>query len=245
MVVVGALAASSSALAYRPPAHVLVQKAMEKQFERATHTVRVDMETQAYEITGASKGVPVTERWMFQAPGDVRKEIDLPEGQRVELRVDDKMIIKSAGQPDKAQRSPVDFLIDQVTAAPPLDDDRAAERWLHDMRVIGVNPEVVSFARFDGRVAYLIGSKPWETDKPQVWLDKDTLLVVRVVTIGKGDDGKPKRTDTRYLGWGSSIGGNWFPASIEVYSDDKLVKRSTVRNVEKGITFDAATFTLR
>ena len=239
VVVVAAIVASSAALAYRPPGRMLLQKAMEKQIERGTRTIKVEAESQAFE-SGAAKGLPVAERMQFQTPGSARREIDLPEGTRTEIRVDDKLIVRVNGQADAKQKSPIDLLVDHVATGPGLDEDRAVERLLKDMKALGVNPEVVTFARWDGRVAYLIGSKAWETDKPQVWLDKDTLLPVRVVMLPK--EGPVRRTDVRYLGWGSSIGGNWFPSTIEVWSDERLVRRSLVRSVERNVSFDATTF---
>lgn len=244
------LLTSGSAHAYRPPARVLLTKAMERQIERSARTLRVELETQAFEPTGAPRGLPVVERLMFQAPAGARREVDLPEGLRVEVRDGDKFLTKNPGQPDKAARAPIDLLHDALTTAPPLDDVRAVERLLKDMRALGINPEVVSFARFDGRVAYLIGSKPWEEGKAQLWLDKETLLVARVVMValpapGAKPEDKARKTDVRYLGWGSAIGGNWFPQSIEVWSDDKLVRRSITKNVERNVAFDAMSFQLR
>jgi hypothetical protein len=251
--VVGALA-SGEASAYRPPSRVLLNKAMEAQLKRDTRTMRIDLETQAYEANGRPMGAPVVERLMFQAPGSSRREIELPEGTRVEIRDGDKYLTKIPGQPDKASRAPVDLLHDAVTTGPPLDDTKATERLLKDMRALNINPEVVSFARFDGRVAYLIGSKPWEENKAQLWLDKDTLLVLRVVMVaappssgsaGAKPDEKPRKTDVRYLGWGSAVGGNWFPQMIEVWDGDRLVRRSITKNVERNVSFDATQFQIR
>lgn len=241
---------ATAAHAYRPPSRVLLSKAMERQIERGTRTMRIELETTAYETTGAPRGLPVVERLMFQAPGSARREIELPEGTRVEVRDGDKYLTKIAGQPDKAARAPIDLLHDAVTTAPPLDDTRAVERLLKDMKALGINPEVVSFARFDGRVAYLIGSKPWDEGKAQLWLDKDTLLIVRVVMVAPPAPGAPpgekaRKTDVRYLGWGSAVGGNWFPQSIEVWNDDKIVRRSITKNVERNVAFDATSFLIR
>jgi outer membrane lipoprotein-sorting protein len=249
-VLVGALLSTTGAHAYRPPSRVLLGKAMERQITRDTRTMRIDLETQAYESDGRPLGAPVVERLMFQSPGSSRREIDLPEGVRVEIRDGDKYMTKIPGQPDKAGKAPIDLLHDQVTTYPPMDDSRASERLLKDMRALNINPEVVSFARFDGRVAYLIGSKPWEENKAQLWLDKDTLLVVRVVMVaptaaGAKPDEKPRKTDVRYLGWGSAVGGNWFPQTIEVWDGDRLVRRSITKNVERNVSFDATLFQIR
>lgn len=237
--------ASAPAAAYRPPARALLEQAMDRQFERGTRVLRVEADVQTFDVTGTARGLPVVERTLFQAPAAMRRETELPDGVRVEIRSDDKLLVKSAGQPDKSSKAPVDLLLDQVVAGPPLEAEGAVERLLRDLKTLGINPEVVSFARFDGRVCFLIGSKPWETDKPQLWLDKETLLVSRVVIVQKASDGKLTRTDVRYLGWGSPVGGNWYPSGIEVYSDDKLVRRSVVRSVERNIPMDAALFQLR
>jgi hypothetical protein len=244
-VVLGLVVASPPALAYRPPLRVLLSKVMEKQAERASKTMRVEADTQLFEVSGAPRGMPAVERTLFQAPAGMRKETELADGTRVEIRNDDKLLTKAPGQPDKNAKASVDFLFDFVTATAPLDPDKAVERVLKDMKALGINPEVVSFARFDGRVSYLIGSKPWENDKPQLWLDKDTLLPTRVVMVQKAADGKVTRTDVRYLGWGSPIGGNWYPASIEAYTDEKLVRRTTVRTVDRNVPVDATLFQLR
>ena len=239
--------AAPAALAYRPPARTLLQKAMERQIERGTKSVKVDAETQLFDVGGGSRGAAFVERLMFMGPGSARRESDMPEGTRVEVRVDERQAVRAAGAAaaDKVTKAPIDILVDHVTTAPPLDDERATERLMRDLKALGVNTEVVTFARFDGRVSYLIGSKPWEKDKPQIWLDKETLLPTRVVMISKADDGKVRKTDVRYLGWGSPIGGNWFPASIEVYDNDKLVRRTQVKNVERNQPFDATLFALK
>lgn len=241
----GALTLAGAASAYRPPARLLLQKSMERQGERGTKTLQVEAETQLFDAAGAARGPAFAERLLYQAPGSMRRESELPDGARVELRLDDKTMLKQPGQPDKTSKAPVDLLFDLVTASPPLDPDRAVERMLRDLKTLGVSPEVVSFARFDGRIAFLIGSKPWEKDKPQLWLDKDTLLVARVVMVQKGEGNALQRTDVRYLGWGSPIGGVWFPSTIEVWVDDKLVRRTSVSQVDRNMAFDATLFQLK
>ena len=54
-----------------------------------------------------------------------------------------------------------------------------------------------------------------------------------------------KRTDVRYLGWGSPIGGVWFPASIEVWVEDKRVRRTSVSQVDRNVAFDATLFQIK
>ena len=235
-VVVTALALP--ALAYRPPASTLVGKAMDKEVERGTKSLKLDVETVVYDASGLPRA-PVSEHWWLQPPGRVRKESD--DGS-LEVKNDDKLLTRNGkGQADKLSKAPVDVVTDFLTVGGTMDADRGADRLLRDLKVLDVNTEVVSLSRFDGRPAYVIGGKPWETDKPSVWLDKDTLLLVRVVTTStKGDH--TQKTDTRVLGWGSSVGGNWAPASVEVWVDDKLQKRTVVKSVERNVAPEAALF---
>lgn len=230
------------ALAYRPPTRFLLGRAMEKQIARETKTLRVEAESQSFDISGMPRGAPESEKWMVAGPSTMRRDIETATGMRSEIRVDDKLIVRAPGVADKSSRALPDPFFDAVATTLPWDDNRAADRLMRDIKAYGVNPEVVSMARFDGRVAWLVGSKPWETDKPQLWLDKDLLTVVRVVKFNKKPDGSTQKIDERYLGWGSPVGGNWFPASIEVWVDDKLVQRTLVRNVERNVSFDATLF---
>ena len=81
-----------------------------------------------------------------------------------------------------------------------------------------------------------------------------TLVVERVVFFARAEkatdkdakaagDVKPgAKVDARYLGWGSSVGGLWYPASEEVYVDDRLARRTLVKTVEKGVPVDAGLF---
>jgi hypothetical protein len=244
LVVVVALVAGG-AHAYRPPTRFLLVKAMEKHLARETKTLKVEAETQTFDISGVAKGAPVTEKWMVMGPVTMRRDLESPEGIRTEIRVDEKLVVRSSGAgaaPDKNSKAVADPFFSAIVASAPLDDGAAADRILKDAKAYGVNTEIVSLARFDGRVAWLIGSKPWETDKPQLWLEKDTFLVQRVVKFQKKSDGSQQKIDERYLGWGSPIGGNWFPASIEVWVDDRLVQRTLVRNVERNQSFDATLF---
>jgi hypothetical protein len=234
--VASALAAGPAA-AFRPSSRWLLEQAMNKQIERAVRTLKVEQESTSPDATR-----PVVERILLSAPSNLRKESEVEGGLRVEIRADDKVTTKSPGQPDKTAKAPVDVLTDWLAAGQPLDKERAADRLVKDLKAMGVNTDVVSFARFDGKVAYLIGGKPWETDKPSVWVDKETLLLVRVVAIGKDKEGKPSTTDVRLLGWGSPEGGNWFPKTIETWVNGKLVKRSITRSVDKNVPMEAGLF---
>ena len=248
VVVVGCLFAALPAQAFRPSTKWVLDKAYDKAIARGTTSLHVDATIAVYDpITGQRRGDDVAERAWLASPGSsgassLRREIDQTAGLVVELRVDNKLITRTPGQPDKSQKAGVDVLADLIVAAPPVDAGMAADRLIVAMKALGVNTEVVSYARFDGRVAYLIGSKPWETDKPQVWFEKDTHLPLRLVTFQKGSDGGVVKLDVRYLGWGSPVGGAWYPQTIEIWRGEKILRRAATQNIERNLPIDAALF---
>jgi hypothetical protein len=198
-----------------------------------------------YDADGRRKADASERVWLSATPSGVammRRETEQDGGVVVEVRADGKTITRAPGQAEKSQKAGVDLLADVVAFAPPADSGISADRLIAAIKGLGVNTEVVSYARFDGRVGYLIGSKPWETDKPQVWFEKDSLLPMRVVTFQKGADGATVKLDLRYLGWGSPVGGAWYPQAIEVWKNDKLVRRAVTQNVERNVAVDATLF---
>jgi hypothetical protein len=78
-----------------------------------------------------------------------------------------------------------------------------------------------TLGRFDGRIAYVIGGRPREP-KPLLYVDKDAFQPLRLVAAEGG-----ALQDVRLLGWGSAIGGDWFPRAVEVVQDDQLRLRFT------------------
>ncbi len=237
------------ALAFRPSTKWVMDKVFDKAIGREVKSVKVDATVTVYGDDGRQKGDDLAEHvWLLsgstpQGGSFQRRETDGVDGAPfVEIRADNKAIVRAGAAPDKTAKAGVDVLADVMAAAPPVDAGFAADRLIGAFKGLGVNVEVVSYARFDGRVAYLIGSKPWETDKPQVWIEKDTYLPMRLVTFQKQPDGSTQKLDLRYLGWGSPVGGAWYPQTVEVWKADKLVRRSATQNVERNVAVDATLF---
>jgi hypothetical protein len=96
------------------------------------------------------------------------------------------------------------------------------------LRAHDIDENVVSLSRLDHRVAYVIGAKPWETNKPQLWIDKELLAPIRLIDVEKSSGAV---TDTRLLGVGSPVSGEWYPQKIEVWQNGKLVESTTYTKI--------------
>jgi outer membrane lipoprotein-sorting protein len=81
----------------------------------------------------------------------------------------------------------------------------------------------VSLSRQQKRISYVIGAKPWETEKPQLWIDKEMLVPARLIT--KDDDGAT--LDIRLLDWGAGSTDEWYPRRIETYRNGQLAETYT------------------
>jgi hypothetical protein len=226
------------ALAFRPSTTWVLGRVLEKARDRGTGSLRADATTSTWDVTGKAVLEGAAERVWLEAPGRLRRELDVGKDTTVEVRSGGRLVVRQPGKPEQPLKSGLDLIADVLTASTGQEPGPAAQNLIAALKAVGVNTEVVSYARFDGRVAYLIGSKPWETDKPQVWFDKDLLVPLRLVTFQK-DGSAVMRLDVRYLGWGSPVGGAWYPAAVEIWRGESLVRRTVTESLDRNITLDA------
>ncbi len=109
-------------------------------------------------------------------------------------------------------------------------------RVLKDLEQLGVNLDMVSFARFEGRIAYLIGNK--EEGSPRLLVDKDLfiplLLQYRNVTFFVSDFMELRRQ-------------LWYPRSM-IYSytganiEDYIQEEYSIKDIMINPSIDASLF---
>lgn len=107
------------------------------------------------------------------------------------------------------------------------------------LEAYGIDGDVVSLSRLDRTIAYVIGAKPWEPDRPQLWIDKTFRLPIRLIEI---DPKTQEVTDRRYLDYGAAQTGEWWPRKIELYKNGKLVESTTYTDVEVNEPLDKGLF---
>lgn len=76
-----------------------------------------------------------------------------------------------------------------------------------------------SLGRFDGRIAYVVGGRATDA-RPLLYVEKDGFQPLRLISTEGG-----ALLDVRLLGWGSPMGGDWFPRALEVWSGDAPLLR--------------------
>lgn len=237
-----ALGVAGDAHAFRPRGPWLLEQAMGRQRRRKINTLSVQQEVTLFGVDGAPKGLVVPGKVLLAAPDGLRTERALDAGDRLVVINRKKTKVVEPGKSQQVKKTRPDMFYSFFTVGEETTTANAVVRAKKAIEAAKINTDIVSFARFDGRVAYVVGCQPWEMSaKPCFVLDKDTLLLMREVSITKTADGD-RVDDLRLLGWGSPEGGEWFPKTVERWEGDTLTERAVTRAVERNEAIDRDLF---
>lgn len=114
------------------------------------------------------------------------------------------------------------------------DRDPGAARAVNFCKRLGIDLDVVSLGRLDGRPAFIIGAKPWEPNKPQIWVDKQFRVPVRLVQV----DASGLVTDTQLHGFGSPATSEWYPNRVEVWQNGQKVETTIYERAQLNLPVD-------
>ena len=154
---------ASTALAYIPPASFLLDRLAYKRTQTGVRRLKVKMQCQGKE-----------HNLYLKVFGKVRRE----RGLKVEICKSGKCWLKSGDS--KAKQLP------KWTYLPYLyfvEGEVKGSRWLALLQSLKVNTKVNAITRFHSRVAFVLGAKSWERDRPQFWLDKDRYVPLPEPTL--------------------------------------------------------------
>ena len=212
------LAAAATARAYVPPADFLVRLLADKRRELGVKDLSAQLVSDVEGVEGQ-----VDERFYLKWPERVRLVAQREEGTAVYVEREGQ---RAAGLENALKRLPGVPDLTAVLFAPAGKDlDDMGARLIATLKAAGVDTSIVSLGRQDDTVAYIIGARPFEPDKPQVWLYKATQQPMRTVLFDKTRS-PPSRVETRFLSYGSPAGGDYLPGVVEVSRDGKRVRRA-------------------
>lgn len=238
----GVFVAATAADAFRPSTRWIVDQAVKYRLAQGIVALEVQAEVDRYDIEGQPpQNGPG--RILVLQPYSMR--IETPRGGDVDVKIVTKsQTEQKIGGSQTKKKTRRDVFTDFMTIGASIDRRPATDRMMAALKAMGVNADVVSYGRFDGRVAYVIGSKSFETDKPQVWFDKDTLRLLRVVSFPKGADGKNHRVDVQLTGYGSPEAGSWWPKRMTIVKDGEVMQKWLTRQAEKKKSVEEDAFSL-
>lgn len=226
--VLAALVAACVALpaaAYVLPTRALLDKLAERRSKDSARTLRVEGTLEIFAETGARTVIPAVHDLRYPGrcalatdQGDARDGAAWERGRRVAPKdpaLEPLMVLESLACPVLAVHDGADREIGAFLAKE------------------GVDTDYTGLSRLEGHPAYLIGAKPWETDKPQLWLDEETFLPVRVIgRVGT------VLGDVRLLGYDDPATGEWHPRRMELWEDGALKVRFTAERLDRNVSLD-------
>jgi hypothetical protein len=106
---------------------------------------------------------------------------------------------------------------------------------------MGVDVSISSLGRFEDKIAFVLGAEYPDESVNQLWVDKETLLPLRLIIKGHTGGAAPDTVEVRYLTWWK-IGETRYPSRIEFYQDDNLVRVNQARNFEENARFSKELF---
>jgi hypothetical protein len=114
-----------------------------------------------------------------------------------------------------------------------------AERLLQ----IGVDISISSLGRFEDKIAFVLGAKYPDQTVNQLWIDKETLMPLRLLVTDAYSADVSVKTEIRYLIWWK-IGETHYPSKIEFYQGENLVWVSQAKNFEENPAFSKELFNI-
>jgi hypothetical protein len=232
-----ALFFASSASAFRPSARWVLLRAAQVQLKRKIQTLKIQQDTTVFGLKEAPRGYRTTQSTFVKTPFQLRETKALPDGEEIRVFTDKRSMTKSPRGEAKSKKAGPNLFLHLAAAGPPADEGRVADQAFSDLKKYGVDTGVVSFGRLDGKVAYVIGARPWEDDRSQVWIDKETFHLLKVLVVTKRT-----RVEMRYSGWGTGDVGGWWPKTIERLKDGKLEERQVTTSIQRNEPVDKDLF---
>lgn len=115
----------------------------------------------------------------------------------------------------------------------------SGERWVRLLKALKIDTKVDTMTRAGARVAFVLGAKEWERDRPQIWIDKTRYVPLRLM-LNSGQS----LVDIAWSDWGGRTTGDWFPARLEVLLDGKRVDACSVDHVDVNTSISDDLFRL-
>lgn len=173
----------------------------------------------------------------ISANGPRRIETKTDAGTQVRLVLRNKTWRFTLGSTTKtSERTEDDLILAFITR---VEKDPGGQRGLAFCTKHGIDVDVVSLGRQDGDPVYIIGAKPWEPNRPQLWIHKDLRVPVRWIRVDKQTS---IVTEVRLRGFGDELTSEWYPHRVERWENGLLTETVTYQQVKLNQKLDKKLF---
>lgn len=109
------------------------------------------------------------------------------------------------------------------------------------LTVLGIDVAVTGLARFQGKIAYLLGAEKPDQYLPQVWIDKESFQPIRWLTMLDHSEESGAVLEIRYSEW-RRVRGAWYPMHVDYYRNDVLIREIRVESLQINPAFASDLF---
>lgn len=109
------------------------------------------------------------------------------------------------------------------------------------LKELGIDVHVSSLGRLDKVICYVIGARYPDTDVPQLWIDRETFMPVRLVPSPAVKDDQMPAEEIRFSQW-RRFNGIPYPGEIVLLEKGTAVQKITVDSIEASPVFEPGTF---
>ena len=183
----------------------------------------VSSQDQTVEARTISKPVTVMETVRYSFPQSFRSDISAPPTDRTHIYATGRAATVVDGAISSDPESPFDYYKHLLL-------HRSRNAFSLRLKERGVNTNITSLGRFDGRTAYVIGAVYPDRKAPQVWIDKQTLRPIRWIVQGAQAGEDSARFEIRYYDW-RKIDRVWYPDQIEFVRNGTPVRLIQVEDI--------------
>ncbi len=118
------------------------------------------------------------------------------------------------------------------------------EELTDNLQSIGVRTGISSIGRLDGGIFFVVGAQYPDSTVPQLWIDRERFLPVRLVVTGASAEGEPPAAEIRFSRW-SRQNGMRYPGEMTFFENGTEIQRIPLRQLDAEPAFDAGQFDIR
>ncbi len=229
------LFAARPAYAHVPPGTFIVAKMAEKR--ASLNLTDLDLS-----LSSDKDGEASTERLYLKRGGKLRWVRNEDGGESVTIVDAGRRAETDAQGHTTVENIAADPLVDFLLPRTQSSESVRAE-FIGVCQRLNIDLSVNTMGRQGGRLAYVYGAKPSDKDKPQIWIDKDSMQPLRVIYAGT-HGGKTGIWDLRLMEWNSREAGDAAPHFIERWFDGVLVSKSEVEKAATNVRLAESLFQL-
>jgi hypothetical protein len=173
---------ASPSLAFLPSVNWILNRTVALYLQSPVKSIRVGLD--GYDVTDASQKRVRSERLYFKRGYNFRREVVMGETNVIEIMGKGNVLNRASELP--AEVFP-EFMQLYYSLHDPDKGPKGSAVLLAALQRTGVDTSVISINRQDAAIVWVIGAKPWERNKTQIWLTKDHFRPVRIV-LNNGRD---------------------------------------------------------